>query len=1412
MLAALVLVVITGLRTDWGRARVASWLAAQAEPYIDGQLRIGRLDGSLWSGARLRDVAVVRDGHVVLTIAEVNAGFDVRSFLTTRVVLDRVTLVAPVVTVIETASGWYVDGLELPDAPPDAPASSTSLEVGAFAIVDGRAEIRQLSRRYDLVRLHAGGTVRVADVVRVQLDRLTTHEAVGDLPILSAATTIVVDDAATTLSPFAAVTPGSRIAGPIVWTADGQLRAELSSEQFDLREFAPYAPAAEGLELRPTFDGLRLEGPLEALRVQGTLREPAAGDMTVDLVTDVAGVFAARGRADLQRVDASRLRVEPMPVTSLDGHVTFDVRDNGAGVTVGTFTADLSRVAYDEYRLTALRASGAIGDAGGRAEFTAAAYGARSTGVATWSHTSDRIVTEGQAAAVNLEALPAFMALPRLTSSFEGRYRVELEGERWALDATLAPSAIEGASVASGGRVTMASDGETLLYEAAGIFTALDPKRLTTRVLEEPVDWPVTAVRMSGPMAVKGRGPLSSPVDHTLTFEGRVDMTLDGAEVRQAAVSGGLANRRLTLAADGALAGRWEQLAQMSARGALVLDGRARLSMAVPDVMAELSPSWADGTLSVALARSEVFDITVDELIADVSTTGGVVTIARASAASTAGRATAQGRVGLAQGATHDLSLAVTVADLRALPDAWGMAAAGQVQFDGVLAGTVEVPVVKGRWSASSVEASGVSALLAGGDVDVQMPDRDTTRMTGSATFEASEVEAGGQRWPVVTGRATFAGATTGVDMTARHAWATIAFAGDVSAPAPGETLIRPRRATVSVAGADWRLVESPDARLTLTADHFTVTPIALVRGDERIALEGTLPATDGASGVESPLRLTMSGVAVGPFVTAVAGAERMTGRLDGRAVVTGSMAAPRTSATFAVRDGTADGVPLRSLEGQVEMAGGLASLSVDLDAGERGRAAVRGRAPVDASADGLDLTITAALTDVGVIAPAVPYIADAAGALSADLRITGTRHAAIINGTAGATALRFSVPETGVEYRDLNATVRVRESVLEVEQFSVADQAGRRLTAAGRLDVVALDRSGEVDLRIRANDFTLLANAFGEVAVDVDLTAVGTVFSPQIIGRVSVVRGRFEVDRLLEEFAVGPVTPVSTPAATPVAQAHAAPAPPSVYGGAAMSIDLQLPDNVIVRGRGLQTDEGPVGLGDINLTIGGTLQVTKVAGGQPALTGEVAAVRGTYEFQGRRFQIERGSRLRFRGDDYTNPALDITAVREVSGVTVTARLGGTAAEPSLTLSSEPALDQGDILALIVFNRPINELGDEQRVSLAARAGTLAATAVAGPIADSVARALDLDVLEIRPAEPGGTGPVVEVGRQVSDRLYVGFRHEFGATGANRVSLEYRLTEFLRILTSVAPGADPDTLRGRADTAGIDLVLVIRRD
>ena len=147
--------------------------------------------------------------------------------------------------------------------------------------------------------------------------------------------------------------------------------------------------------------------------------------------------------------------------------------------------------------------------------------------------------------------------------------------------------------------------------------------------------------------------------------------------------------------------------------------------------------------------------------------------------------------------------------------------------------------------------------------------------------------------------------------------------------------------------------------------------------------------------------------------------------------------------------------------------------------------------------------------------------------------------------------------------------------------------------------------------------------------------------------------------------------------------------------------------------------------------------------------------VRGFYDFQSRRFDILRDGSIRFDGLEEFNPTLDIRTERVIQAVTAHVNVQGTLQKPEIVLSSTPPLEQADILSLIVFNQPLNSVGEGQQISLAQRAQAMATGAVAGQLAKSIGNALNLNEFEINMAPENGGGPEVTIGQQVGQNLYV---------------------------------------------------------
>jgi translocation and assembly module TamB len=396
-----------------------------------------------------------------------------------------------------------------------------------------------------------------------------------------------------------------------------------------------------------------------------------------------------------------------------------------------------------------------------------------------------------------------------------------------------------------------------------------------------------------------------------------------------------------------------------------------------------------------------------------------------------------------------------------------------------------------------------------------------------------------------------------------------------------------------------------------------------------------------------------------------------------------------------------------------------------------------------------------------------------------------------------------FTVAATGARYQDATVDAALEGQELRVASLLLRDTGNGSLQGTGRLRVenrVLRD----IEFVVTGRDFTVLNNELGRAAIDASLNLYGTVTAPRVAGLVSIRSARLEVDEIADRFGASPYESVEPAAKTPDAAAADTTSTPL-----GLNLTIRVPDNLVMRGRDIRIGNGGASLGDVNLTAGGDFTLVREGKSDPVLVGTIATVRGTYKFQGRQFQVQRDGTITFRGDTPIDPALDVSAERTISGIVARVMVGGTMRMPQLTLSSQPPLDQSDILSLIVFNQPANKLGEGQANDLGQRAAQLAGGLVASPLSNTLGRALNVDIFEIDPSGDEGDGPTLTIGDQVGERLFLRFRQLFATRDVSEFQLEYQLTDLLRLKGSFAEGqtSAERTLTRRVERAGIDLIV-----
>jgi autotransporter translocation and assembly factor TamB len=724
------------------------------------------------------------------------------------------------------------------------------------------------------------------------------------------------------------------------------------------------------------------------------------------------------------------------------------------------------------------------------------------------------------------------------------------------------------------------------------------------------------------------------------------------------------------------------------------------------------------------------------------------------------------------------------------------------VHLEGRIHGTQALTNIAGTLSAHQLKRQTVSALTINGKYALEIPDLEVRRARGTSEVEATFAEVGAFKIQRMTVKLKHD--TNTLDVVTRVEQEDRTFTAEAGLLLePDRRVVRLRQFAMEAGGVVWQL-SGGDATVHHGAE-LMISGLTLASNAARITVEGGMPfkADVGAPGT---LTATLTGVPLEDFDKIFLGTQRMKGQLNGTVNLSGSFEKPQATTDLRVTEGVAGGVSYQQLTVTAEYLDRIARLDARLQVDASTGFTVGGTIPLDGA--GLDVRAQTDGLNAAILEPLLVGRLDRLGGiLKMNLQLTGALRQPTVRGDAGFVNGQFRFVPTGADFRRLNAGVRFDGDRVDVDQFTIEDGDGHRLSVTGTSAGAGLGRS--LDITAKSAGLHVLHNELGELALDADLKATGTLQAPDVQGVLRIARGRLEVDKLLKRFSSSAYEPVA-PATPAEAKPAAEPAQPGLFSQATVDVRIDIPDNLVLRGRDLRVSARSAGLGDINMTTGGTVRAQKEAGAALTLLGQVAIVRGQYNFQGRRFDIERGSDVRWLGQATLDPVISVTATREISGLVAKVSITGTVARPEIALSSDPPLDPGDVLSLIVFNQPINELGAGEQVTLAERAGLLAAGALATPISDSVARALDLDVFEIRTGETAGAGPTITVGRQVSEQLFVGFRHEFGEEDISRVSFEYRFRKFMRVVTTWGQGTNPNRVP-REETAGIDLFFVIKR-
>ncbi len=575
----------------------------------------------------------------------------------------------------------------------------------------------------------------------------------------------------------------------------------------------------------------------------------------------------------------------------------------------------------------------------------------------------------------------------------------------------------------------------------------------------------------------------------------------------------------------------------------------------------------------------------------------------------------------------------------------------------------------------------------------------------------------------------------------------------------PGNVVVNLTQMAVTTGDGSWQL--TAPAQLTQRGRAIEIRRFAAANHNQSLTLDGTISQAG-----PQDLTLHVQNLRLDDFSGFVPGQVKPVGLASANLAVRGSAAAPVITMAANVSDLRVSSIPQAEFSARLSYSGGKAQaeatlsqnathslnatamLPLQLSWAQGFQSRVTGDLDLRAFSSGLDLAVINAFRN--------PQVSGIGGILSLDVRAHGPLQHPIPGGFIRLSGGHAKAGKLNVEVTEGSADIQL--GAREVRLVTLSARAGEgTLTGGGALTLEPNGTPGQLSLHVALDRWPAIATHQYNAAITERIDAGGSLTALNIRGRVEVLHGVFRPDLSVAGGAPRPdetVTVVHRWSETSPRR----PSPPvknqATTGPTFQNLAIDV-DIVIDRNTWIKT-------ADFAVEMEGDVHVQKRRGGELILSGAINTVRGTLVVAGREFDLARGH-IMFTGD------------------LLSATVGGSANKPTLTLSSIPDLPQADILSVMMFGKPSNQLSGGQQKDLQSQALSMAGSYAASQVGQAVAQALGLGELGVTTSSSG-----VGFGRYLTQNVYVSASQSASNMQDRKAEMQYYLTPSINLGTSAS--------------------------
>lgn len=401
---------------------------------------------------------------------------------------------------------------------------------------------------------------------------------------------------------------------------------------------------------------------------------------------------------------------------------------------------------------------------------------------------------------------------------------------------------------------------------------------------------------------------------------------------------------------------------------------------------------------------------------------------------------------------------------------------------------------------------------------------------------------------------------------------------------------------------------------------------------------------------------------------------------------------------------------------------------------------------------------------DLKLLESFIPDTGNLRGVLDMDISLSGSWPNLEPQGFIKVADAGFSVNSLNTSFRGVNIWLECAHDGILVKEFTMRSGRGKtEITGRAGWPWLA---DAVYDLQLTQRDFSFKIPPWGYVVMDVDASLKGNHATPVLTADITCSSAQAQIFRTshsdLDEIVL------LESGQTPPPLAFEEPEP----------INFTLPDFFApwhITASMAMAPDFRINLHQGWLNVSGRVVVHKPPFSDPQFSGGYNIDGGIMIIMGTRIEAMSGT-IEFNDPNSFLPDLNMQASVRRGFTNITARITGNAGAPVMSLTSDPPMSQADILSMLAFGKPVQELSQQEGTNLSNQAMALAVIGERGrqELQNVLGPTFAPDIITVHTERQFGSS--IEAGKYLTKSLYLRYRQGTDNSENRSLGLEWRIT------------------------------------